>query len=313
MSELIKNQNFGVEIEFTGITRRMAAHIVAEVLGSRASEPTGGCYHTQTIRDSKGRNWKIMRDSSIRPERNVRPVHRNDCYDDYMVEFVTPILQYNDLGTLQEIVRKFKENGAVVNDSCGIHVHVDGANHNVNSLKNLVNFMYNRQDIIYDALAIGERKDRWCRPISRTLRQSIRKQEAPTLSSTERIWYSPANDNYTGGIDHQHYNPTRYHALNLHSFFSKGTVEFRLYNSTLHAGKVKAYVQFCLAISAWAIEETGNTMFRKTAGYTAKQKLNTMHSVLTNRLGLVGREFETCRFHLLKELKKAAEMEQVAA
>ena len=60
MSELIKNQNYGVEIEFTGITRRMAANIVAEVLGSRASEPAGGCYHTQTIRDSKGRNWKII-------------------------------------------------------------------------------------------------------------------------------------------------------------------------------------------------------------------------------------------------------------
>lgn len=309
MSELIKNQNYGVEIEFTGITRRMAASIVAEVLRSRASAPAGGCYHTQTIRDNKGRNWKIMRDSSIRPERKVG----HDNYDDYRVEFVTPILQYGDLDTLQEIVRKFKENGGVANDSCGIHVHVDGANHNVNSLKNLVNFMYNRQDIIYEALAIGERKDQWCKPISRELRQSIRKQAAPTMASTERIWYSRANDNYTGGIDHQHYNYTRYHALNLHSFFSKGTVEFRLFNSTLHAGKVKAYVQFCLAISAWAIEENGNTMFRKTAGYTAKQKLNIMQSVLTNRLGLTGKEFETCRFHLLKELKKAAEMEQVAA
>ena len=312
MSELIKNQNYGVEIEFTGITRRMAANIVAEALGSRASAPAGGCYHTQTIRDSKGRNWKIMRDSSIRPERNVDH-DGHDSYDDYRVEFVTPILQYSDLNTLQTIVRKFKEKGGVVNDSCGIHVHVDGANHNVNSLKNLVNFMYSRQDIIYEALAIGERKDRWCRPICRELRQSIRKQASPTMASTERIWYSKANDHYTGGIDHQHYNHTRYHALNLHSFFSKGTVEFRLFNSTLHAGKVKAYVQFCLAISAWSIEETGNTMFRKTDGYTARQKLSTMHSVLTNRLGLVGKEFETCRFHLLKELKAAAEREQVAA
>ena len=309
MSELIKNQNYGVEIEFTGITRRMAANIVAEVLNSRASAPTGGCYHTQTIRDSKGRNWKIMRDSSIRPECRVG----RGGYDEYKVEFVTPILQYGDLDTLQAIVRKFREKGAVANDSCGIHVHVDGSNHNANSLKNLVNFMYSRQDIIYEALAVGDRKDRWCKPICRELRQSVRKQSDPTVASTEQIWYSKANDSYLGGVDHQHYNPTRYHALNLHSFFSKGTVEFRLFNSTLHAGKVKAYVQFCLAISAWAIEENGNTMFRKTAGYTAKQKLNIMQSVLTNRLGVTGKEFETCRFHLLKELRETAAREQMAA
>ena len=283
MSELIKSQNYGVEIEFTGIARRMAANIVAEVLGSRASTPNGSCYRTQAIRDAKGRDWKIMRDSSIRPECKVG----NDYSDEYRVEFVTPILQYSDLETLQAIVRKFREHGGVVNDSCGIHVHIDGANHNANSLKNLVNFMYNRQDIIYEALSIGERKNHWCKPICRDLRQNICKQSSPTLASTEQIWYSEANDNYTGGIDHQHYNNTRYHALNLHSFFSKGTVEFRLFNSTLHAGKVKAYIQFCLAISAWSIEEKGNIMFRKTTGYNAKQKLNIMHSVLTNRLGLV--------------------------
>ena len=34
MSELLKKQKFGVEVEFTGITRTMAAEAVAEILGS---------------------------------------------------------------------------------------------------------------------------------------------------------------------------------------------------------------------------------------------------------------------------------------
>ncbi len=35
-------------------------------------------------------------------------------------------------------------------------------------------------------------------------------------------------------------------ALNLHSVFQKGTVEFRMFNSTLHAGKVNVHtVQPC--------------------------------------------------------------------
>ena len=31
----------------------------------------------------------------------------------------------------------------------------------------------------------------------------------------------------------------RYHGINLHAFFTKGTIEFRLFNSTLDADKVR--------------------------------------------------------------------------
>lgn len=55
---------------------------------------------------------------------------------------------------------------------------------------------------------------------------------------------------------HRHYHDSRYHCLNLHSVFQKGTIEFRLFNSTTHAGKVKTYIQFCLAISGQALNQT---------------------------------------------------------
>lgn len=71
--------------------------------------------------------------------------------DEYRVEFVTPVLKYEDLDTLQAIIRKFREIGGVPHASCGIHIHVDGANHTATSLRRLVNFMYSRQEIIYDA------------------------------------------------------------------------------------------------------------------------------------------------------------------
>ena len=32
MSELLKKQNYGVEVEFTGISRKMAADAVAEII-----------------------------------------------------------------------------------------------------------------------------------------------------------------------------------------------------------------------------------------------------------------------------------------
>ena len=302
---MLKNQLFGVEVEMTGITREKAAKIVAEVLGSTPSSPSRNCYQTRTIADQANRKWKIMRDSSITPIRNDGS---NEYLDEYRVEFVTPPLKYDDIELLQNIIRKLRENGAKSHSSCGIHIHVDGANHDAKSLRRLVNFMTSRQDLIYEALEIKDRASHWCKKLNSNILKEMKSCSQLTKSEAERIWYSPANDNYRYGISHEHYNDTRYHGVNLHSYFSKGTVEFRLFNSTLHAGKIKAYIQFCLAVSAWAITSQDKIVFRSMDGYTAEKKVTIMRNILTNRLGLYGNEFKTCRLHLMTPLKKVAGM-----
>lgn len=302
---MLKNQLFGVEVEMTGITREKAARLVAGVLGTTPSHPESNCYHTRTIADQAARKWKIMRDSSITPIRNDDTI---EPLDEYRVEFVTPPLNYSDIELLQNIIRKLRENGAKAHSSCGIHIHVDGANHTAVSLRRLVNFMTARQDLIYEALQIGARESNWCHKLNKTLLDAMKKDKNLTKEKAEEIWYSKANDGYCGGIDHQHYNSTRYHGVNLHSFFTKGTVEFRLFNSTLHAGKIKAYIQFCLAVSAWAITSQEKIVFRSMEGYSPEQKVTIMRNILTHRLGLYGDEFKTCRLHLMTPLKKAAGM-----
>lgn len=302
---MLKNQLFGVEVEMTGITREKAARLVAGVLGTTPSHPESNCYHTRTIADQAARKWKIMRDSSITPIRNDDTIEH---LDEYRVEFVTPPLNYSDIELLQNIIRKLRENGAKAHSSCGIHIHVDGANHTAVSLRRLVNFMTARQDLIYEALQIGARESNWCHKLNKTLLDAMKKDKNLTKEKAEEIWYSRANDGYCGGIDHQHYNSTRYHGVNLHSFFTKGTVEFRLFNSTLHAGKIKAYIQFCLAVSAWAITSQEKIVFRSMEGYSPEQKVTIMRNILTHRLGLYGDEFKTCRLHLMTPLKKAAGM-----
>lgn len=302
---MLKNQLFGVEVEMTGITREKAAKIVAEVLGSTPSQPNSTCYQTRTIADHANRKWKIMRDSSITPIRNDGS---NEYSDEYRVEFVTPPLKYDDIELLQNIIRKLRENGAKSHSSCGIHIHVDGANHDAKSLRRLVNFMTFRQDLIYEALEIGDREYSWCKKLNSNLLDEMKKNKNLSKEQAEQIWYSRANDGYSCGINHEHYNQTRYHGINLHSYFAKGTVEFRLFNSTLHAGKIKAYIQFCLAVSAWTITSQDKIVFRSMAGYTAEKKVTIMRNILTNRLGLYGDEFKTCRLHLMTPLKKAAGM-----
>lgn len=290
----IQNQNFGVEIELTGITREKAAKVISEYFGT-SYRYIGTYYGVYGAYDRKQRTWKAMYDSSIRAttKRNGETVSAGDSYK---CEIVTPILQYEDIADLQQVIRELVKKGAVANDSCGIHVHVDGAAHDHKSLTRLVNFAIGRQDLFYEALEIGYRADRWCKKMNRSLLDGMKRTNS--RNSMERVWYSSLNDGYANGISHEHYNATRYHGINLHAFFTKGTVEFRLFNGTTHAGKIKAYVQFCLAMSAWAVNADDKMYYKTIKGYTAEQKRNLMSRVLKNRLGMKGDEFKTARLHL---------------
>ena len=296
MSEIgIKDQCFGVEVEMTGITRQQAAQALAEYFGT-IPRHYGGTYDGWSVKDPEGKEWKLVSDASIHQECKIssRYVPTDDYR--YRVEMVTPKLTYPELLKLQECVRRVRKAGAKVNGSCGIHVHVDAANHNRQSLKNLIGIMYSKEDILFKALQVSEaRASRWCQKVREPMLLQARQlssDETKDLTQLEQVWYE-------GHINRtEHYNWTRYYALNLHSVFYRGTVEWRCFNSTLHAGKVAAYVNLCLAISAQAIAQR-STVMRKTH---SDNELFTFRVWLV-RLGLNGDEFKHTRDHLLAHLE----------
>ena len=79
--------------------------------------------------------------------------------------------------------------------------------------------------------------------------------------------------------------------------FQKGTVEFRAFNGEIHAGKIKAYIQFCLAITAQALNQRYASP-AKTVTDNEKYSFR----VWLLRLGMIGDEFKTARLHLLNHL-----------
>ena len=130
-------EKFGIEIEFTGITRNKASKVVAELINGSIVE-TRDYYDTKEIHASDGRKWKVMYDGSLRcqTKRNGEIISASR---DYTCELVSPILTYDeDIETLQEIVRALRKNGAFTNASCGIHIHLDGANHDVRTIRNFI-------------------------------------------------------------------------------------------------------------------------------------------------------------------------------
>lgn len=283
----MKEQRFGIEIEFTGITRAEASRVTSEALNVE-SHYEGGSYNTYTSITADGRKWKIMSDASIRAER------RGDGYADgsYKCEFVSPICTYEDIERIQEIVRVIRHAGGKVNDSCGIHIHIDGITHTAKSLKNIASIMASKETLLFKALAVNEsRTSRWCKKVETKLLDNLQNKRPKTLEDIKKIWYEGRDGS------HEHYHSSRYHALNLHSVWQKGTVELRMFNSTLHAGKIKAYIQLALAISHQAKIQKGAS--RKET--TSTNEKFTFRTWLI-RLGLNGEEFKTARHHLLANL-----------
>lgn len=275
----MKTQKFGIEIEMTGLTRRKAAEVIAEHFGTR-SEYVGGGYGAYSAKDNIGRTWKVVSDGSIATQSGES------------VELVSPICVYADIEVIQQIVRKLKAAGAKTNSSCGIHVHINAVPHTAQSLTNITNIIASKEDLLYKALGIlTSREGGYCKKVDERFVRELNEKKPHTLMDVQRLWYN-GNDG-----SQRHYNSTRYHGLNLHAVFNKGTIEFRLFNGTLHAGKIKAYIQLSLAISHQALTQK-KASARKTVSTNEKYTFRTwlLH------LGLIGDEFKTARQHLLANL-----------
>lgn len=288
----MKNQTFGVEIEMYDISREKASDVVREYFHRKYgrfipyTEHIGGCYDEYSF-SLDGRKWKFVSDASI-----VSPT--KGC------EMVTPILRYEDLEDLQEIVRALRKAGAKSDPahSCGVHIHVGGDGHTAKSLRNLSNMMSGHEVLIAQGLQLAEsRLNTWCRPISQDFIKSMARMKPDSLDRVRSLWYSTQHCDDDGF----HYNSTRYHMLNLHSFFTKGTIEFRLFQfqnpdavhkNGLHAGRLKAYIQFCLAISAKA--KTMKSAKSTPSDAAVENPAFDMRTWLI-KIGLGGDEFATCR------------------
>lgn len=64
----MRDQKFGIEIEMTGITRKMAASVIAAYF-SKQAQHVGGAYDEYMVRDTSNRKWKVVSDSSIIAQR----------------------------------------------------------------------------------------------------------------------------------------------------------------------------------------------------------------------------------------------------
>ena len=297
MNEIL-NQKFGVEVEMYNISRAKAAEVVKK-----------------TLETLTGKSWIIDAPGWHLDERKIHPA---DCWTETEVwriesdssilarnayertELVSPVLCWDQMPVLQQIIRDLRAAGARSNPAhqCGVHVHVDGTGHTAKTLLNLTNIMASHERLLIGSIGIAPGRMHWCQTVDRNFLHDANQAKTSSLSRLKQIWYASQ-----GCVGQGHYDFSRYHMLNLHSFFEGKGVEFRLFQfdnydpsrpvgrrGGLHAGQLKAYVQLCLAMNYRAL----NTRYASPVPLESDNLRYTMRCWLL-RLGFIGDEFATAR------------------
>ena len=296
----MKKQTIGVEVEMNNITREEAARIAAEFFGTHQYEFTGtrNDYATWSAWDADRREWKFQQDVTIRGN------------SDEQCELVTPILNYGDIEELLGLLNALKNAGAESSASrgCGVHIHIglksSVGDHTAHSLTNLANIMAAHEKQIGRAIKISRRRTvEYCRTVNPEFLRRLNAEKPQTMEVLADLWYeSLGAERYR----EEHYNGSRYHMLNLHACFTKGTIEFRLFQfddpsehseGGINCDQMKAYIQLCLAMSELAKR-------LKYASPIPQQTENEKYAFRCwmLRLGFIGEEFKTARDTLLKNV-----------
>ena len=237
MLRYFMDRSFGVEIEFFGLKYSVSAgdgqvippyKIMNRNRGGellpRIFQQRGIVLNGYAPSESPYEAWSFVLDDSIKGAGGA--------------ELVSPILSgVKGLAQIYQAITLLREfPGILVNETCGFHVHhgVDPEKYGNPELFQLLRIVAIFESYIYHLLPENRRGADTCRPLEIDLYEWFRrngsKREAPLVKN---LWYTPENRDDAKTPRQRRLHPTRYHGLNLHSYWYRGTVEFRYYPSVL--------------------------------------------------------------------------------
>lgn len=198
------NRNFGVEIEACNCTRERLAR---ELRAAGISVQVEGYNHTD-----HADHWKLVTDSSL---------HGSNTF-----ELVSPILHGEaGIDELEKVCWVLDLCDVKVNDSCGLHIHMDAHDFTMDTWRNLA-ITYKRLEPVIDAFMPGSRRNnRYCKSLSGISETAIR--GARTINDLRRVFHSD-----------------RYHKVNLEAYARHCTVEFRQHGGSTNFTKMSAWIHF---------------------------------------------------------------------
>lgn len=217
---------FGIEIEYIGPTAELIEALAVEGLGQRRG------IHSYIGHDE--RYWIVKLDGSVGGGG----------------ELVSPPLNFDDPEQREQVTRAVKvmqRVGCKPDQRAGIHVHIESRGMTPKEISAVARLFARYEDILYRLASSGWRSVRYAaqtyaRPLSE--KQKVGLARAKTNDQLMKAYYGddPFRQNTTS-----HSNQARYCGLNLHSHWYRGTIEFRVFNSSVNPERIQMYIAICAA------------------------------------------------------------------
>jgi hypothetical protein len=202
------------------------------------------------------------------------------------------------LPELQEVARSVRRAGARIDENTSVHVHVSHSDLNARAVANLARIFYKHEDLIFAAFGVTqERMERYAKKMREEFARKIAAKKPASMGELNKWWYGEFNATPT----RQH--NSRYESLNINAMLYRGALEFRLFqfkDRRIHAGELRAWIIFCMALTAKAINTKAASA--KKRNYEVDCGKFDFRVFISHGLGLHGTEHHNVRTHLLARL-----------
>lgn len=230
---------FGVEIEMVSRSRPEIARAVHKAIGGNqikhVVDQEDETITHEEVYAQDGSIWKVEDDDSL------------DALEHLRAELVSPVLQEEHIEALKSIVSAVAKTGAQTNPSCGVHVHIDATRASVEDICRLIDVMIEEEPALVKEFGCTQnRLEHFAKLLSEDFVARFRAQRPTTREELARLWYGEQSGSSRQMDRH---DESRYHGLNLQSFFFRGTVEFRYFDGSLDPNQIEAYVRRCIDIA----------------------------------------------------------------
>lgn len=178
------------------------------------------------------RGWRIVGDTSIDDE---------DFGSEYVMKF--PTNGDTLLNDIERLTNMISNTGGYVNNSCGLHIHVNALDMQLEEMKNCLALGYILEKWIFNMLPKNREGNTYCKPLPNINTNSL--LNIKTLRDYTELWYKTISNT---SVDDTKYNDSRYRGLNIHSRIVHGTIEFRYHHSTFNMHEIENWISLCLSI-----------------------------------------------------------------
>jgi hypothetical protein len=153
------------------------------------------------------------------------------------------------LADMQELQGAVVASAAECNNSCGLHVHVDASDYSQYDLRRLVMLWALVERAMFDLAGKNRINNHYCVPSALPYVEALQKTENPKQWRTAlALQLYKETGRQVRSSKSNRYDSARYFALNLHSFFFRKTLEFRLHEGTTDSATLQNWPLVCAHI-----------------------------------------------------------------